>query len=244
MTPLEQRAAELLKSFLSSGGHLIRHEIDSMEAALSALLEFQREVLELYYGRQFTFQGIAEKMELNPVTISGLHNRGLARLAKVLKEIGMLGKRGRPASDGKQEAATPPPTTEQSSAEITLVLCCPGCGRENRATPAAPLTRYRCACKCVFLVSRHSSGLTEVEVLYNGIERRGAVRDFGREDCYSILGVEPSASMEEIKKAYRERVFEYHYDRVALAGNELRDYADEITKWMNLAYAEIKQKRA
>jgi DnaJ-domain-containing protein 1 len=244
MTPLEEQTVRLLKGFFSQTGLQSRHEIDSMETALQALLEFQREVLALYYEKQCTFQGIAERMELNPVTVAGLHNRGLARLAKLLKEIGMLGKRGRPASVNEQNAAIPQRTTELSRAEVTLVLRCPACARENRAKCSAPLTRYRCACGCVFMVSRHEGGLVEVEVLHSRIQRPGAVRDFGNEDCYSILGISPSASMDDAKKAYRARLFEYHYDRVAQAGKEMRDYADEITKWMNLAYAEIKQKKA
>jgi hypothetical protein len=244
MTLLEEQTVQLLKAFFSPSGLLSRHEIDSMETALNALVEFQRATLELYYGKQFTFEGIAEKMELNPVTIGGLHNRGLVRMAKLLKEIGMLGRRGRPASVGKQRVATPQRGTKPSCAEVTLVVRCPGCARENRAKVSAPLTRFRCFCECVFMVSRHESGLIEVEVLHSKIHRPGAVRDFGREDCYSILGVSPSASMDEVKKAYRARLFEYHYDRVAQAGKEMRDYADEITKWVNLAFAEIKQKRA
>lgn len=244
MTPLEEQTVRLLKAFFSPSEAPSRHEIDSMETVWGALLEFQREVLALYYGKQFTFQGIAERMELNPVTVAGLHNRGLARLAKLLKEIGLLGKRGRPASVGGQNATMPKRTIELSHAEITLVLRCPGCAKENRAKCSAPLTRYRCACECVFMVSRHEGGLVEVEVLHSRMQRPGAVRDFGSEDCYSILGISPSASMDDAKKAYRARLFEYHYDRVAQRGKEVRDYADEITKWVNLAYAEIKQKKA
>lgn len=69
MTLLEEQTVQLLKAFFSPSGLLSRHEIDSMETALNALVEFQRATLELYYGKQFTFEGIAEKMELNPVTI-------------------------------------------------------------------------------------------------------------------------------------------------------------------------------
>lgn len=58
---------------------------------------------------------------------------------------------------------------------------------------------------------------------------------------YKILGVNPDASDEEIKQAYRELVRKYHPDKYA--GTDLADMANEKMKEINAAYEEIQQLR-
>ncbi|MBR5534302.1 MAG: DnaJ domain-containing protein [Ruminiclostridium sp.] len=60
-------------------------------------------------------------------------------------------------------------------------------------------------------------------------------------DPYSVLGVNPSASDEEIKKAYRELVKKYHPD--SYANNPLADLAEEKMKAVNEAYDAIVKMR-
>ena len=54
-------------------------------------------------------------------------------------------------------------------------------------------------------------------------------------DPYEVLGVSPSASDEELKKAYRELVKKYHPDNYN--DNPLADLAEEKMKEINEAYA-------
>lgn len=61
-------------------------------------------------------------------------------------------------------------------------------------------------------------------------------------DPYSILGVSPTASDEEIKKAYRELVRKYHPDNYH--NNPLSDLAQEKMKEINEAYDNINKNRA
>ncbi len=56
----------------------------------------------------------------------------------------------------------------------------------------------------------------------------------------AILGVGPHATFAEIRVAYRLRISEYHPDKVATLGAELRRVAEEMTKKINHAYAELK----
>lgn len=49
---------------------------------------------------------------------------------------------------------------------------------------------------------------------------------------YELLGVEPKAEQEEIKRAYREKLKEWHPDK----NPKRKEEAEEITKTLNVAY--------
>lgn len=61
--------------------------------------------------------------------------------------------------------------------------------------------------------------------------------------AYKALGIEPSASNDEVKKAYRRMAMKYHPDKVANAGDEIREQATEKFRAINEAYEHIKQER-
>jgi len=55
---------------------------------------------------------------------------------------------------------------------------------------------------------------------------------------FQILGTTPSATVDEIKSAYRTKARQYHPDRVADLGIELQNIADRKMKELNAAYEE------
>ncbi len=61
-------------------------------------------------------------------------------------------------------------------------------------------------------------------------------------DPYSVLGVSPDASDEEVKKAYRELARKYHPDNYQ--DNPLADLAEEKMKAVNEAYDQITRQRS
>lgn len=60
---------------------------------------------------------------------------------------------------------------------------------------------------------------------------------------YSVLGLAPSATEAEIKKAYRRLMSQYHPDRVATLGEDLQKAAAEKAKTINEAYMIIERRR-
>ena len=58
--------------------------------------------------------------------------------------------------------------------------------------------------------------------------------------AYTALEIEPSASDDEVKKAYRRMAMKYHPDKVANAGEEVRRQATEKFRSINEAYEHIK----
>ena len=66
-------------------------------------------------------------------------------------------------------------------------------------------------------------------------------RRSSRDAACEVLGVEPGAPAAEIKAAYQALVRQYHPDRVADLGAELRDLAERKTKQINAAYTLLKR---
>ena len=62
-------------------------------------------------------------------------------------------------------------------------------------------------------------------------------------DPYKVLGIDSTASDDEVKKAYRRMAMKYHPDRVADMSEEIQRNAAEQMKEINEAYEAVKQSR-
>jgi DnaJ like chaperone protein len=63
------------------------------------------------------------------------------------------------------------------------------------------------------------------------------------ESMYRILEIEPTASNEEVKKAYRRMAVKYHPDKVVHLGADMQKAANEKFQQLNAAYEELKKQR-
>lgn len=61
--------------------------------------------------------------------------------------------------------------------------------------------------------------------------------------AYTALEITPSATNEDVKKAYRKMAMKYHPDKVATAGEDIRQQATDKFRAINEAYEHIKQIR-
>lgn len=94
-------------------------------------------------------------------------------------------------------------------------------------------------------------GLSETDVeslLAMGYNRRGSEKTRGRGSSYSrhdgqaelanaykVLGISPSATDDEVKKAYRQLALKHHPDRVASLGEDVRKAAEQKFQEINNA---------
>ena len=63
------------------------------------------------------------------------------------------------------------------------------------------------------------------------------------ENDYKVLEIEPSATDDEVKKAYRKQAMKHHPDKVNHLGEEIRKAAEERFAKLNEAYERIKKVR-
>ncbi len=63
------------------------------------------------------------------------------------------------------------------------------------------------------------------------------------DSAYKILEIEPGATNEEVKKAYREMAFKYHPDKVSHLGEEVHRSAEKKFQEVSAAYEQIKKQR-
>ena len=64
-----------------------------------------------------------------------------------------------------------------------------------------------------------------------------------KDAAYKILEIDPSASVENIKKAYRTMAMKYHPDNVSYLGEDFQNAAKEKFQKVNEAYETIKKER-
>jgi DnaJ like chaperone protein len=104
---------------------------------------------------------------------------------------------------------------------------------ENELQIARNIARY-------LEISIYDQRTIEAKYMYRNRQSAAASRD-AAEQYYAVLGLEPGADMEAIKKAYRKLSMTYHPDKVSHLGDEFRSVAEEKMKEINAAYDYFKK---
>lgn len=74
-------------------------------------------------------------------------------------------------------------------------------------------------------------------------EREPQSGKLSQEQAYRILDVKPDVSDEALKEAYRKKIREYHPDRVATMGEDIKELALKKSRDINEAYTLLKKIR-
>ena len=101
------------------------------------------------------------------------------------------------------------------------------------------------------IVTEAETGVVHTISMYMGVSEMDYqsikamfVREVNASDnAYKILGVDPNASDEEVKKAYREMAKKNHPDLVNNLGEDVRQAAEKKFQRINEAYETIKKQR-
>ena len=72
-------------------------------------------------------------------------------------------------------------------------------------------------------------------------DQSDATADGSADNPHRVLGVEPGANQEEIRRAYRRLANQYHPDKVAHLGADLRHLAEQKFKAIQAAYEMLKR---
>ena len=94
----------------------------------------------------------------------------------------------------------------------------------------------------IFLeISQYDLRTIEAKYTYHR-QRQAAEARVNDAQYYAVLGLEPGADMEAIKKSYRQLSMKYHPDKVSHLGEEFQQIAEEKMKEINSAYDFFKRK--
>ncbi|MBN2765937.1 MAG: TerB family tellurite resistance protein [Paludibacteraceae bacterium] len=70
------------------------------------------------------------------------------------------------------------------------------------------------------------------------------VKNVDKDWAYKALEIDPTASIDEIKKAYRRMAMKYHPDKVNSLGEDVKKSATEKFRTINEAYEQLKKDRS
>lgn len=90
-------------------------------------------------------------------------------------------------------------------------------------------------------ISAHDQRSIEAKYRHHQYREAATAAQSGSQ-AYAVLGLEPGADFEAVKKAYRKLSMQYHPDKVAHLGEEFKAVAEEKMKEINAAYSHFKQR--
>ena len=95
----------------------------------------------------------------------------------------------------------------------------------------------------ISMFTRHTRGHSGRNQHSSHTNSRSTYTPPPKSDPYKVLGIERTATDEEVRKAYRRMAMRYHPDKVESLGEEMKKNATEQFRAINEAYETIKSER-
>ncbi len=131
---------------------------------------------------------------------------------------------------------------ESNTESINIrILTCLSCNKKIRVTFPFGGNQLKCpSCSIVMNVIEDENGHIYITEQAKSSEQSFDTRKLTTEICFQILGVQKNSSPREIKTAYRNKIKEYHPDKVSQLGSRLQEVAEEESKQINAVYEFLK----
>lgn len=129
-----------------------------------------------------------------------------------------------------------------------LVFSCVDCGQQLLIPIYSTRKLLECpSCHAQYTVWKDHDGVVHLENHHSDGQRKTYI-SFGKKATtfspYEVLNLRPGCTLSEIRAAYRARMREYHPDKVATLGKDLRDLAELKAKEVNDAYHSLLKQHA
>ena len=122
-------------------------------------------------------------------------------------------------------------------------VSCPYCEQKIKASAPLKSNKARCAtCSNSFRIVFDSYGNLRSERITASNQQKKTRESMTTPGCFEILGIDQSASPDEVKKAYRQKIQEYHPDKTASLGEKIRKVAEGESKAITEAYRTLREK--
>ncbi len=133
-------------------------------------------------------------------------------------------------------------TQPNNSIESRIILC-PSCKNKIRVSLPLQGEKGKCvACSNYFLIRIDAHGNLKVDKQATENTSKPNQGHTATLDHFKVLGVEPTATPDEVRASYKRKIQEYHPDRVAGLGEKLKKMAEGESKAINKAYSALKSK--
>jgi DnaJ-domain-containing protein 1 len=140
------------------------------------------------------------------------------------------------ATTSQQSSSSKRQSTDSGSGQRT-VLPCPNCG-QRLAVPLGLQGNVTCPqCGIQFSIGGRGGNYQDSKGSHQEEYGNGPLAyETDILHYFKVLGVDNEVLSAEIKRAYKKRMSEYHPDKVANLGDELRQLAERKSKELNEAY--------
>ena len=131
---------------------------------------------------------------------------------------------------------------ESNTSQTSKLLSCPSCSCSIKVPNPPPKIPGKCrSCNCTFKIEMDKYDNLHIYNLQAG-KNTNTKKVLSREEYLRVLDLSEEASSEQIQAAYRKKISEYHPDKVASCGVEIRKISEEMTKKINAAYEFLRRK--